>query len=119
MTITIYHNPRCSKSRSTLELIEAAGVRPAIVRYLDTPPSPERILSIADALGLPVADLVRRNESEFTDADDVPGLDDAAALAQWLYRHPRALQRPIVVDEDQKKAVIGRPPDNVRTLLPG
>lgn len=117
MALTIYHNPRCSKSRGTLELIESAGIRPEIVRYLESPPDAARILEIASRLGVPVADLLRRNEAEFADADDLPDLDDDAALAEWLHRHPRVLQRPIVVDDDHGKAVIGRPPENVRALL--
>ena len=117
MTITIYHNPRCSKSRKTLELIEEAGVIPQVVRYLEDPPGADRICALAAAIGVPVADLLRRNEDDFRDATDLPALDDDAALANWLARHPRALQRPIVIDERTGAAVVGRPPENVRVLL--
>jgi len=117
MSLTIYHNPRCSKSRKTLEIIQEAGTEPAIVLYLqDTPPAAE-ILDIADKLGKAVADLLRRGESQFKEADDLPDLVDDAALAAWLEKHPVVLERPIVVDTDSGKAVVGRPPENVKALL--
>lgn len=118
MTITIYHNPRCSKSRKTLELIEEAGVSPEIVKYLDSPPDAGRILKLAALLGLPVADLLRRNEDDFRNAGDLPPLDDDDALAVWVANNPRVLQRPIVIDEAAGVAIIGRPPENVQALLP-
>lgn len=117
MTITIYHNPRCSKSRKTLELIEESGFAPEIVNYLDSPPTAARICELAGTLGLPVAELLRRNEDEFRNADDVPALEDNDALAAWIEKHPRVLQRPIVIDDAAGAAVIGRPPENVQALL--
>lgn len=116
MTITIYHNPGCSKSRQTLELIEAGGIRPNIVRYLDTPPDVATLRRLATLLNVPLADILRRNEPEF-EAADAPPLHDEAALAAWVTQHPRVLQRPIVVNEDNDDAVIGRPPENVLRLL--
>jgi arsenate reductase len=101
MTITIYHNPRCSKSRQTLELIENAGVRP-----------------LAATIGVPVAELLRRNEDDFRHATDLPDLDDDASLAAWLAQHPRVMQRPIVIDDSAGLAIIGRPPENVQEILP-
>ena len=118
MTITIYHNPRCSKSRKTLELIENSGVTPQIVRYLDDPPDANRIRRLADTIGVPVAELLRRGEEEFKTAADLPDLGDDQALAGWLAAHPRVLQRPIVIDDEAGCAVIGRPPENVAELLP-
>ena len=118
MTITIYHNPRCSKSRKTLELIEDAGVTPQVVRYLDDPPDADRIRRLADTIGVAVAELLRRNEDDFKNAADLPDLGDDEALAGWLAAHPRVLQRPIVIDDDAGVAVIGRPPENVAGLLP-
>lgn len=115
MAITIFHNPRCSKSRKTLELINAAGVEPDIVLYLQDTPAADHILAVARKLGRPVADLLRRGESAFKDATDLPDLADDPALAAWLAEHPIVLERPIVVDGD--KAVIGRPPENVAELL--
>ena len=68
-------------------------------------------------LGVPVQDLLRPNETEFKEATDLPNLDDNAALADWISRNPRALQRPIVVAEDGSRAVVGRPPETVADLL--
>ena len=116
MPLTIYHNPRCSKSRKTLELIQDAGVEPDIVLYLQDTPSAEEILAVAGKLGMEVADLLRRGEATFKDATDLPDLADNAALAAWLAANPIVLERPIVVADD--KAVIGRPPENVQAVLP-
>ena len=116
MKLVIYHNTRCSKSRKTLELIESAGISPEIVAYLDTPPDANEILDLAKMLEIPVNGLLRRGEAEFKDADDLPDLDDDAALAAWLARHPKVIERPIVVDTDRRRAVIGRPPENVLAL---
>jgi len=117
MSITIYHNSRCSKSRKTLELLERSGVTPTIVEYLDTPPSATATLRHAALIGVRVADLLRRGEAEFKEAGDLPDLADDAALATWLEAHPKVIERPIVVDEENDKAVIGRPPENVLELL--
>ena len=117
MALTIYHNPRCSKSRTTLELIQAAGVQPNIVLYLKDNPTAATIGDLADRLGKNVADLLRRGESEFKEATDLPDLADNAALASWVAAHPIVLERPIVVDEESGKAIIGRPPENVNELL--
>ncbi len=118
MALTIYHNPRCSKSRQTLELIRKAGIEPAIVRYLEDTPSAADILALAAAAGLPVAALLRRGERDFKEAEDLPALDDDAALSSWLAAHPIVLERPIVFDPASGKAVLGRPPENVAELLP-
>ncbi len=118
MALTIYHNPRCSKSRKTLEIIQAAGVVPTIVPYLQETPDAAQILAIAASLGTPVADLLRPGESAVREATDLPGLNDDTALAAWIAEHPIALQRPIVVETESGRAVIGRPPENVQVLLP-
>lgn len=117
MNITIYHNPRCSKSRKTLEILREAGIEPQIVAYLDTPPDADGIRTLAKQLGIPVNGLLRKGESEFRDAGDLPDLDDDVALAAWLARHPRVIERPIVVDPVRDRAVIGRPPEAVSDLL--
>lgn len=117
MSITIYHNPRCSKSRKTLELIESRGIEPRIVDYLASPPDARLLMRIAGLLELPLADLLRRNESDFREAGDAVPLDDEKALAHWIHAHPRVLQRPIVIDEENRRAVVGRPPENVLELL--
>lgn len=117
MALTIYHNPRCSKSRQALQIIGDAGVEPIIIEYLQQTPAASEILEIAAMLGLAVADLLRRGENEFKGATDLPSLDDDPALAAWLAAHPIVLQRPIIVDAARSKAVIGRPPENVQDLL--
>lgn len=117
--LTIYHNPRCSKSRKTLELLQESGVEPTIVEYLKEPPNADQILRMASLLDLPVAALLRRGEDEFRNATDLPDLDDNAALAAWIQRHPKTLERPIVVDNENGLAVVGRPPENVLTLIQG
>jgi arsenate reductase len=118
VTITIYHNSRCSKSRATLKLIEDRGIEPHVVAYLQSPPSAQRIEDLARMLDVPVADLLRRNEDEFRNAVNLPSLDDDAALAGWIAANPKVLQRPIVVDDEKGAAIIGRPPENVLSLLP-
>ena len=115
--VTIYHNPRCSKSRKTLQLLQENGVEPTIVEYLHEPPDARRILELARLLGSGVAALLRRGEDEFRNATDLPELADDQALAAWLATHPRVLERPIVVDNSGKRAVVGRPPENVLKLL--
>ena len=117
MALTIYHNPRCSKSRKTLELINAAGIEPEIRLYLEDTPTPDEILAVAARLEMPLAKLLRRGESAFKEATDIPDLEDEVALAAWLAAHPIVLERPIVLDSDSGKAVIGRPPENVGELL--
>ena len=116
MSIIIYHNPRCSKSRKTLELLIDAGVTPTIVEYLNTPPNAAKTLQLASLLGVAVADLLRRGEVEFKEATDLPDLADDAALAAWLEVHPKVIERPIVVDDSGNRAVIGRPPEKVLEL---
>ena len=117
MSITIYHNPRCSKSRKTLEIINSSGIEPTVVRYLQNTPDATEIIDLAGKLGMRVADLLRRGESAFKDAADRPDLDDDDAVAAFIESHPILLQRPIVVDSETGKAVVGRPPENVLALL--
>lgn len=117
MGLRIYHNPRCSKSRKTLELIQDAGVEPEIVLYLQDVPDAAELRAVASLLGMPLADLLRRGESVFREASDLPDLDDEKALAAWITAHPIVLERPIVVDTGSARAVVGRPPENVEELL--
>ncbi len=117
MSITIYHNPRCSKSRKTLELLEANGIAPVVVHYLDTPPDARTILRLAAMIGIPVANLLRRGEEDFKAATDLPDLDDDQALANWLASHPKIIERPIVENDVNNKAIIGRPPENVLEVI--
>ena len=112
--LLLLHNPRCSKSRNSLALLNEAGVDPDIIDYLETPPDAREILRLAGLLGMPVSGLLRRGEAEFKEAPDLPDLDDEAALAAWLELHPKVIERPIVVNAAGDKAVIGRPPSGSR-----
>ena len=116
MRLTILHNPRCSKSRKTLQIIRERGEEPEIIEYLKFPPGAQAVLELRERLGAPLASLLRRDEAEYRDADDLPDEDDDEALANWLSIHIRVLERPIVVSDDGR-AVIGRPPENVLQLL--
>ena len=117
MAVTIFHNPRCSKSRQTLQLITDSGTAHTVVLYLKDPPSAAAIVDLAGKLDMSVAQLLRRGESDFKEANDLPDLADDARLASWLAAHPIALQRPIVINYESGKAVIGRPPENVLALV--
>ena len=116
MSITIYHNPRCSKSRATLQLLRDRGIEPRIIEYLETPPSAADLRGLTAALGVRARDLLRSGEPEFR----ALGLaDDSLSEAQILdavAAHPRLLQRPIVVAG--REARIGRPPERVLEILP-
>jgi arsenate reductase len=115
MTVTIYHNPRCSKSRATLALLEARGLKPKIVEYLKTPPSAAELKAILRKLGLGPHDLLRRCEPCLAELGlDVGTLDDAALIAAMV-ANPILIERPIVVAGD--KAAIGRPPETVLAIL--
>jgi len=116
MPVTVYHNPRCSKSRQTLDLLKQRGEEPVVVRYLETPPDAATLLRIADALDKPLKDLLRRGESVFKEATDLPDLDNQKALANWMSAHPIVIERPVVVRDDGA-ARIGRPPEQVLELL--
>lgn len=115
MEVIIYHNPLCSKSRATLELLRGRGVEPEVVRYLDDPLSAETLEALAGKLGLEARALIRTGEPAWA----ALGLDAAAASPESLFRamaeHPILIQRPIVVVGD--RARIGRPPEAVLELL--
>lgn len=113
--LVIYHNPRCSKSRASLQLLRDQGLEPRVVEYLKTPLGENEILRLLDQLEMDASDLVRRGEAAFGEL----GLDpDSASPETWmaaLVEHPALLQRPIISNGQQ--AVIGRPPENVLKLL--
>jgi|SRR5690606_27941478 len=114
MTTRIYHNPRCSKSRATLALLEERGVEPEVVEYLKTPPDAKRLKALLGKLGISAADLIRKNEKEWKDS----GLDSSASeddLIALMVRHPILIERPIVEVGD--RARIGRPPESVLELF--
>jgi arsenate reductase len=112
---TIYHNPRCSKSRQTLALLEENGETPEIVHYLDFPPTEAGLQDLLAKLGLKPRELMRKGEDIFKEK----GLADAsltdAQLVAAMVEHPILIERPVVVKGD--RAVLGRPPENVLELL--
>jgi arsenate reductase len=115
MTVTIYHNPRCSKSRATLALLEARGVKPKIVNYLQTPPSAAELKAILRMLGLAPRDILRTGETVYAELGlEDRDLDDDALIAVMV-KNPILIERPIVVAGS--KAAIGRPPENVLAIL--
>jgi len=112
--VTIYHNPRCTKSRETLALLREHGVEPRIVEYLKTPPSAAELKRLSTLLGVTPRELVRRKETEYKKA----GLNDDSTDAQILRAMaecPILIERPIVVAGD--KAALGRPPQNVLKII--
>jgi arsenate reductase len=113
--ITIYHNPRCSKSRATLELLKTEGKDPQLVEYLKEPPTAETLNAILDMLGMEPRELMRKKEKEYTEAGlDNPELSRDALIAAMV-EHPRLIERPIVIANG--KAAIGRPPEKVLEIL--
>ena len=114
MEITIYHNPRCSKSRETLALLRARGIEPTVVEYLQTPPSPAQLRSLLSALGISARALVRDQETAWLDSG-LQGSDDEARIIDALHAHPILIERPIVVRGT--RAVLGRPPSNIELLF--
>ena len=115
MRVTIYHNPRCSKSRATLALLESKGLQPEVIRYLETPPSPDRLDALLTMLGREPREAMRRKEAPYA----ALGLDDPGhgreALIEAMAGNPILIERPIVVVGD--RAAIGRPPEAVLELL--
>lgn len=116
MKYKILHNPKCSKSRKTLEILREHEIEPEIVEYLEQPPSAEELRDIGRRLDVPLTALIRRQEPAFRDADDLPSLLDEAALAGWLAGNIKVMQRPVVLTDDGR-AVIGRPPEKVLELI--
>jgi arsenate reductase len=115
MTVTIYHNPRCSKSRQTLTLLEEKGVKPKIVDYLKEPPSAVELKRILKKLGLKPRDVMRKGESVYAELGlEDKDLKDDALIARMV-ENPILIERPIVVAGD--KAAIGRPPEAVLKIL--
>lgn len=114
--VTIYHNPRCSKSRGALELLEEKGIQPEIIEYMNDPPDQQTLSKIVKMLGVPARDILRSTEQVFKDA----GLDDEELteekILEAISQCPTLLQRPIVV-VDNEKAALGRPLENILEIL--
>ncbi len=114
MTIKLYHNPRCSKSRQTLALLQQRGYQPDIVKYLETPPDADTLKRIIAALGLSAHELIRQGESAYKELGLTPELPESR-LIEAMLAEPRLIQRPIVINGD--RARIGRPPEAVLEIL--
>jgi len=112
---TIYHNPRCSKSRATLDLLIGRGLKPRVVNYLDTPPKAAEIGRLLDLLGAEPRDVIRKDEPEYAELKLANPALTRKQLIAAIAAHPRLLQRPIVVANG--KAAIGRPPEAVLAIL--
>jgi arsenate reductase len=116
ITVTIYHNPKCSKSRQTLELLREQGITPDIVEYLKSSPTAEQLQEILAQLKFAPRDLMRKKEDIYAECElDNPSLTDAE-LIDFMVKHPILIERPIVLANG--KAAIGRPPEQVLEILP-
>tara|TARA_B100000683_G_C12400982_1_gene519723 strand:- start:672 stop:1019 length:348 start_codon:yes stop_codon:yes gene_type:complete len=113
-TITIWHNPRCSKSRTALALLEERGVEPILVKYLETPPTENEVRHILSLLGVSAIDLMRRGEATFEELN-LSSDSSEDELVSAMASHPILIERPVIISATQ--AVIGRPPENALTLL--
>ena len=113
MPVIIYHNPRCSKSRATLALLEQHGIQPRIIEYLKDAPSADEIRALLKKLKLGARDLVRKGEDVYKDLKLAEASDDKLIAA--MAKHPILIERPIVVNG--AKAALGRPPENVLDIL--
>ncbi|TWE02198.1 arsenate reductase [Pseudomonas sp. AG1028] len=114
--LTLYHNPRCSKSRAALQLLEERDLQPTVVLYLDTPPSAAQLREVLNKLGMPARQLLRSGEDEYRELNLADSTLDEDALIETMVAHPRLIERPILIAGD--RAVIGRPPENILELLP-
>jgi len=112
---TMYHNPRCSKSRETLELLRARGIEPEIVEYLQSPPDARQLEQILDMLGLQPRQLMRTGETEYKEHNLADTSLSRGELIQAMVDHPKLIQRPLVLNNG--KAALGRPPEVVLEIL--
>ena len=112
--LKIYHNPRCRKSRETLQLIEEAGQMVEVVEYLKTVPTKEELVDVINKLGIKPLDLIRKGEKDYKDNFKGQELSDIEWI-EAMVAYPKLIERPIVIKGD--KAVIGRPPENVKILI--
>lgn len=115
MDVTIYHNPKCSKSRQTLELLREKGVKPRIIEYLKTPPSASTLDTILKGLGMEPRDLMRKKEAPYKENNLGDDRLSKKALIDAMVANPILIERPIV--ETGGKFAVGRPPENVLEIL--
>ena len=115
MTVTIYHNPRCSKSRATMEFLEEKGIEAEVIKYMDSPPDADDLKALLGMLGMTPREIMRKHEAVFKEA----GLDDPTfsddELIEAMTQCPSLIERPIVVNNG--KAVLARPPETVLDIL--
>ena len=113
--ITIYHNPRCSKSITTLEILKSNGIEPKIVEYLKTPPDAETLIDFLKKLGMEPRDLMRKGEAPYKELQLYEKKKDTKELIDAMVQNPILIERPIIVNGD--KVALGRPPENVLEIL--
>ncbi len=115
MTLEIWHNPRCSKSRQTLALVREKGLEPTVIEYLKTPPSADRLQEVLTMLALNPRELMRRKEAEYkAEGVDDESLSDEQLIAAMI-EFPKLIERPVVINGD--RAALGRPPEQVLEIL--
>ena len=112
---TIYHNPRCSKSRLTLELLKDKGIDPKVILYLETPPSKKELVLILKKLNMEARELLRKGEAEFKELKLSDSSKSEEDLIKAMINFPKLMERPIIINRD--RAVIGRPPENVLEII--
>lgn len=115
MNVKIYHNPRCQKSRQTLQILKDQGIEPVIIEYLKTPPSAEELDGLLQGLGIEPRELMRKNEVEYQEHGLADESLDRQTLINTMIKYPKLIERPIVVTNG--KAIIGRPPEAVLSIL--
>lgn len=115
MSLSIYHNPRCSKSRETLALLEEKGLTPEIIRYLDTPPDASQLNTLLTLLGMSSARQLMRTKEAIYKELGLDEVQDEQALIAAMVANPKLIERPIVVNGNQ--AALGRPPEQVLDIL--
>ena len=115
MSVTIYHNPRCTKSRETLALLQNKGIKPVIIEYLQNPPDQKTLANILDKLGMTARQLMRTREAAYTENNLADTTLSTNQLIAAIIANPVLMERPIVLANG--KAAIGRPPENVLEIL--
>ena len=113
--VTLYHNPRCSKSREALNLLREQGQEPEVILYLETPPNAKTLKALLGKLGIGARDLLRKGEDAYKELNLADEKLSEAALIKAMVENPKLIERPIAINGD--KAVIGRPPENVKNIL--
>jgi len=113
--ITLYHNPRCSKSRDALNLLREQGQEPEVILYLETPPTAKSLKALLAKLGISARDLLRKGEDAYKELNLADEKLSEAALIKAMVENPKLIERPIAINGD--KAVIGRPPENVLQII--